>query len=258
MLVYKYMSNGSLESYLSDKKKGELQSETRLKILIGVASALEYLHCHLGECVLHRDVKTANVLLTEGFEPMLGDFGLARLIGHDEGAVTMTAVGTPGYVAPEVVYTGRFTDKADVYSFGVLALEVAYGRPAIARCSMQVEEARIVDYAWMLHQRNQLMEALDPCMSMDSTQKEQWRSVLHVALMCCNPLPEARPTMRQVYQALKGDTMLDLMESLPATKPLYPTISNWPSVSGSSTTLTGLSVTNSQSEEGGRSLTASK
>ncbi|KAI5060903.1 hypothetical protein GOP47_0023408 [Adiantum capillus-veneris] len=260
MLVYNYLSNGSLDRYLYGEKKGELQSKTRLKILVGVASALEYLHGNLGECVLHRDVKAANVLLTKGFEPMLGDFGLARLVAHDEGAVTMTVVGTPGYVAPEVVYTGRFTDRADVYSFGVLALEMAYGRPAMIQSSLQQEEARIVDYAWMLHQRDQLMEALDPCMSVqDSAQKEQqWRPVLHVALMCCNPLPESRPTMMQVYQALKGDTVL-LSQPLPATRPLYPTFPDWPSLlsASSATSTSGLSVTNSRSE-GGRSWTASK
>eukprot|EP00250_Pteridium_aquilinum_P021824 c25236_g4_i2 orf=165-2240(-) len=250
ILVYPYMSNGSLESYLYGDKRGTLQSETRLKILAGVASALEYLHGHLGECVLHRDVKAANVLLTDSFEPVLGDFGLARLIGHDEGAVTMTAVGTPGYIAPEVVYTGKATDKADVYSFGVLALEMAYGRPAIDRSGVQPEDARLVDYAWTLHQRNQLMEALDTCMCMDMKQKEQWRCILHVALMCCNPLPESRPTMAQVAQALKGDTVL-LMELLPGTRPSYPISMNWPSASGSSTSWNTPSVTISTSKEGG-------
>ncbi|KAI5079204.1 hypothetical protein GOP47_0006875 [Adiantum capillus-veneris] len=273
MLVYNYLSNGSLDRYLYGEKKGELQSETRLKILVGVASALEYLHGNLGECVLHRDVKAANVLLTEGFEPMLGDFGLARLVGHDEGAVLMTVAGTPGYVAPEVVYTGRFTDRADVYSFGVLALEMAYGRPTIVKQSSSLqqaeEEAQIVDYAWMLHQREQLMEALDPCMMsmVDSAQKaQQWRVVLHVALMCCNPSPECRPTMMQVYQALKGDTVL-LSQPLPAARPnlyptlpnLYPTFTDWPSISSASsvTSVSALSVKICRSE-GGPSSTTSK
>eukprot|EP00250_Pteridium_aquilinum_P021821 c25236_g3_i1 orf=100-861(-) len=251
--MYPYMSNGHLESDLFGNKRGTLENETRLKILAGMASALEYLHGNLGECVLHRDMKVVDVLLTERFEPILGDFGLACLIGHDEGAVTMTAVGTPGYIAPEVVYTGKATDKADVYSFGVLAFEIAYGRPAINRSSVQPEDARLVDYAWTLHQRNQLMEALDTCMCMDMKQKEQWRCILHVALMCCNPLPESRPTMAEVAQALKGDTAL-LTEPLPETMPSYPISTNWPSASGSSISLTTGSFTISASTEVGGSV----
>lgn len=237
LLVYKYMSNGSLENYLYGEKRGTLESETRLRVLAGVASALEYLHTGLGDCVLHRDVKAGNVLLTDKFEPMLSDFGLARLIAHSGHAVTMTAVGTPGYVAPEVVYTGKANDKVDVYSFGILALETASGHPAIYRSTQQGDDqVRLLDWVWLLHQSNQLMEALDHSMRMDMplAEKEQWRCVLHVALMCCNPTPEARPTMRQVSQALQGDTLL-LMQPLPATRPLFPTILDWQTASGSST-----------------------
>ncbi|KAI5073218.1 hypothetical protein GOP47_0011231 [Adiantum capillus-veneris] len=238
MLVYKYMRNGSLDRYLYyGEKRGALESETRLRILAGVALALDYLHTGLWECVLHRDVKAANVLLTEKFEPMLADFGLARLVGHDQGAVTMTAAGTPGYVAPEVVYAGKVTEKADVYGFGVLALEVACCRPALHRATRPEDniDFRLVDWVWLLHQGNQLMEALDPAMHVEPAQKQHWKCVLHVALMCCSPSPESRPSMRQVSQALHGDTLL-IMQPLPATRPLYPTaLTSLPSASASST-----------------------
>ncbi|KAH7435112.1 hypothetical protein KP509_06G050600 [Ceratopteris richardii] len=144
LLVSQFMSRGSLDRYIFDtRKKGELgsspmaQKDTRIKILTQVATALEYLHEGLGECVLHRDVKAANVLLSDDtqMEARLCDFGLARLISHGGAPVTMSAAGTPGYVAPEVLYNGVATDKADVFSFGVLVLEVATGRRAISSVS---------------------------------------------------------------------------------------------------------------------------
>ncbi|MCO5578459.1 hypothetical protein L7F22_032302 [Adiantum nelumboides] len=236
LLIYKYMSKGSLNHYLYGQNRGTLSSEVRFTILAGVASALEYLHDHLKDCVLHRDVKAANVLLTEDFEPMLGDFGLARLIDHTEDSVTMTAAGSPGYVAPEVVYTNKATNKADVYSFGVLALVIACGRPAMLRFveAQHPEEVRLLDWVWMLHQGNQLMEAIDVTMrmGMSDTEKKQWGCVLHVALMCSNPSPDLRPTMRQACQALQGGD-LTLMKPLPATKPIYPMSQSWPSASES-------------------------
>ncbi|MCO5580563.1 hypothetical protein L7F22_034431 [Adiantum nelumboides] len=270
LLVYEYMPNGSLDSYLFERK-GKINAEQlnggrRLRILMGVAAAIEYLHEGLGECVIHRDVKAANVMLTENFEARLGDFGLARLITHNQ-VVTMTAVGTPGYVAPEVVYTGKATEKADVYSFGALALEVACGRRMLDG-SLQPQEMRLMDWVWLLQQSGKLMEALDPaCLINDgvvgppltTTDDEQsqldpvgddnstrpsaeqslsevpqtittgadpganacmslqWQCVLHVALLCCNPWPEDRPSMRQVHQSLRESIILPL----PASQPTY-------------------------------------
>lgn len=254
LLVYQYMPNGSLDSYLFGKKRGVpnlINGEKRFSILVGVAAALEYLHEGLGECVLHRDVKAANVMLTESFEAMLGDFGLARLITHNQ-VVTMTAAGTPGYVAPEVIYTGRATSKADVYSFGILALEVACGRRALDE-SLPPEEMQLVDWAWLLQQRGKLMDALDPAcyaavteqhieeedanctddsagqiviahkpedhMAKDrySLQELKWQCILHVALLCCNPWPADRPGMRQVHQTLRECIVLPL----PCSRPTY-------------------------------------
>ncbi|MCO5574235.1 hypothetical protein L7F22_028017 [Adiantum nelumboides] len=226
LLVYKYMENGSLAGFLFGKKNGGsdagLGREARFRILEGVAAALEYLHGGLGDCVLHRDVKAANVLLTEKLEPRLSDFGLARLIRHDE-MVSMTAAGTPGYVAPELVYRERATEKVDVYSFGVLALEVACGRRAAASSSiLQQRSMYLVEWVWLLHDGGDsdgdgtatapmdhkvLTDALDPSIvddivALQAAGREcifyeqallQWRCVLHLALLCCHPSPDARP-----------------------------------------------------------------
>ncbi|KAH7280219.1 hypothetical protein KP509_37G056400 [Ceratopteris richardii] len=258
LLVYDYMPNGSLDAHLFGSTGSEtLDCDTRLKILNGVASALEYLHGGLEQCVLHRDIKAANVLLTDNFEALLGDFGLARLITHNQ-AVTMTAAGTPGYVAPEVVYTGKATDKADVYAFGVLAVELACGRRVI-----DSHEVHLIDWVWSLHQNGNIIDAIDPRLQPASTSytisqsciergggeedddthqgcdksevacshdssvsveligpssmEHKWRCVLHLGLLCCHPCADARPTMRQVNQALQEHKLLHI----PPYKPIY-------------------------------------
>ncbi|MCO5561837.1 hypothetical protein L7F22_015461 [Adiantum nelumboides] len=235
LLVYTYMSKGSLNRYLYGSERGTLPTDTRIRILAGVASALQYLHFGLGDCVLHRDVKAANVLLTDDFQPMLCDFGLARLISHSQSSdpVTMTAAGTAGYLAPEVYLSGKSSDKADVYGFGVLALEVACGRPAIDRSQPNPDEERLVGWVRNLHFSNRLIEALDSSMQVDMStpQEEQWKGILHLALMCCNELAEYRPNMRQICQTLDGDNVL-LAQPLRLVPP--PNIEMWPSALESS------------------------
>ncbi|MCO5570651.1 hypothetical protein L7F22_024378 [Adiantum nelumboides] len=224
LLVYKFMPEGSLHSYLYGEKKRsgkQLDSSTRFNIIVGVAAGLEYLHHGLQECVLHRDVKAANVLLTETMEAKLGDFGLARLIAHDE-TVSFTAAGTIGYMAPEVVHTGRVTEKVDVYSFGVLALEVACGRKAVNPLISSTYSC-LVDWVWLQTQNSSVLNAIDPSLVntlvapplaeagaviSESEELQKWRCVLHLGLLCCQADPDMRPLMRDVHQVLKGCAVL--------------------------------------------------
>ncbi|MCO5597702.1 hypothetical protein L7F22_051783 [Adiantum nelumboides] len=253
LLVYKYMSKGSLDSYLYGEKRRcgeELDSKARFKIIVGVAAGLAYLHRGLDECILHRDVKAANVLLTEMLESKLGDFGLARLIAHDE-IVTITAAGTIGYVAPEVVHTGRVTEKADVYSFGVLALEVACGRKAIDPYSSTY--SRLVDWVWLLCQKSTIMDALDPSLmpdtmamsalaedpiraAIENEELKKWACVLRLGLLCCQADPDMRPFMREVHQALKDCVVLPP----PSSWSLYPAPSPRPNAEAVSTSTSEL------------------
>ena len=228
LLVYEYADNGSLEKllYAKDKIEGEavvLTSERRWKILVGVATALEYLHEGLEGCVIHRDVKAANVLLSKDWEPMLGDFGLAKLVSHEKIWATTTAAGTMGYMAPELVYTGRATEKADVYSFGILALEVACGR-RVLDFNLGPEEMNLLDWVWTLHMNDNLMDSVDPGMLQfdahgihDEFEKVMmmWRGVIHVALNCCHPEAECRPSMRDVRHILIDGHLLPLPISRP-------------------------------------------
>ncbi|MCO5596962.1 hypothetical protein L7F22_051033 [Adiantum nelumboides] len=191
-----------------------LNGSARLKILQGVCAALVHLHDH---CILHRDIRAANVLLTNDLEPRVGGSGVARLNTRKSGDQL------PPYVAPEVAYTGKATEKADVFSFGVLALEVVSGRRA------EDGQFRLIEWVWMLHQSNKLMDALDvawmhdshgngtamPGTSFSSNLDLQWKCVLHVALLCCHPLMDTRPTMRQVFMALQENIVLPLPGGMP-------------------------------------------
>ncbi|KAH7404605.1 hypothetical protein KP509_15G034100 [Ceratopteris richardii] len=217
LLVYKYMKNGSLDNFLFDNNKGFLNSDVRFKILREVAAALDYLHNGLKECVIHRDVKAANVLLDENFSALLSDFGLARLVNHCQGSLLMTTVGTPGYMAPEVV-SGKATLKADVYSFGILAMEIACGRRILgsAMASDPITAIRLLDWVRMLSESDRLVDAIDPYLLSYVTEDRRvelerlWMRVLHVALMCCHPTENIRPSMNDAIQALEGNFFMHL------------------------------------------------
>ncbi|KAL3730036.1 hypothetical protein ACJRO7_027096 [Eucalyptus globulus] len=130
LLVYEYMSNGSLDSHLF-KDKMSLPWEKRYNIAQGIALGLKYLHEDLKQCVVHRDIKSSNILLDAQFEAKLGDFGLARIVDRTKGSQTTLLAGTMGYLAPECIYTGKASRESDVYSFGIVLLEIACGRRAI-------------------------------------------------------------------------------------------------------------------------------
>ncbi|PSS02776.1 Legume lectin domain protein [Actinidia chinensis var. chinensis] len=160
LLVYEFMENGSLDSHLF-KGKTMLTWAMRCKIVQGLASALLYLHEEWEQCVVHRDVKSSNVMLDSNFNAKLGDFGLARLVDHEKGSQTTVLAGTMGYLAPECVVTGKASKETDVYSFGVVALEIACGRKPFD-LKVQESQMRMVEWVWDLYGTGKLLEAADP------------------------------------------------------------------------------------------------
>eukprot|EP00245_Coleochaete_scutata_P002340 TRINITY_DN1306_c0_g1_i1.p1 TRINITY_DN1306_c0_g1~~TRINITY_DN1306_c0_g1_i1.p1 ORF type:complete len:560 (+),score=89.02 TRINITY_DN1306_c0_g1_i1:269-1948(+) len=212
LLVYEYMSGGSLDKVIF-AKEGDISPglswSIRCNIIMGVANALQYLHEGYDEQVLHRDVKCSNILLDEQFNARLGDFGLARLIGHDMTHVTTGPAGTNGYLPPESVYLWQPTAKWDVYSFGVVALEVASGRQAIDTSRKGTEQSLLV-FASSLHQQNRLLELADPRLQGMFPADEIVR-LIAVGLMCTLVAPSDRPTMRAVVQMLAGDPSTPVM-----------------------------------------------
>ncbi|KAJ8899796.1 hypothetical protein K2173_019496 [Erythroxylum novogranatense] len=218
LLVYDLMPNGSLDKALFEART-PLPWSHRRKILLGVASALAYLHQECENQVIHRDIKTSNIMLDEAFNARLGDFGLARQVEHDKSPDATVAAGTMGYLAPEYLLTGRATEKTDVFSYGAVVLEVASGRRPIEKETTGVGKigtnTNLVEWVWSLHREGRLLVAADARLEGHLDENEV-RRVLMVGLACSHPDPLARPTMRNVVQMLVGEAEVPIV---PRTKP---------------------------------------
>ncbi|KAL5571167.1 hypothetical protein UlMin_020764 [Ulmus minor] len=201
ILVYDYMENGSLDKRIFDCDESLLLNwEERKKVLKDVASGILYLHEGWEVKVLHRDIKASNVLLDKEMNARLGDFGLAKMHDHDQLASTTRVVGTVGYMAPEVVKTGRASAQTDVYGFGVLVLEVVSGRRPIEEGS-----PGLVAWAWRLMEAGELLSALDERIKIKGGYNiEEVEKLVLLGLACAYPEPQSRPTMRQVMKILEG------------------------------------------------------
>ncbi|KAL8039483.1 hypothetical protein ABFX02_10G039900 [Erythranthe guttata] len=214
LLVYDLMSNGSLDKALFESKT-VLPWAHRRKILHGVASALAYLHQECENQVIHRDVKSSNIMLDEGFNARLGDFGLARLTEHDKSPDATVAAGTMGYLAPEYLLTGRATDKTDVFSYGAVVLEVATGRRPIEKGVSAPGGGSLVEWVWGLYRGGGLMGAVDRRLGGEFDEVDM-RRVMLIGLACSHPDPVARPGMRGVVQMLVGECEIPIV---PLVKP---------------------------------------
>lgn len=200
LLVYSYMCNGSLDAFLSGKG---LDWGQRFRILKEIAAGLLYLHEEWEQVVVHRDVKTNNVLLDSNMNARLSDFGLAKLYEHGKNPSTTHIVGTVGYIAPELSFTGRATAKSDVFAFGVILLEVACGRKSLDPNSSSGKEMILQDRVVDCHQRGCILEVADPKLGAWYV-KEEIELVLKLGLLCLYSDPKARPNMQQVTRYLSG------------------------------------------------------
>ncbi|KAM4078971.1 hypothetical protein ACB094_09G080700 [Castanea mollissima] len=203
LIVYDYIPNGSLDSLIFKPKNNfVLTWDARYNILKGIAAGLLYLHEEWEQVVIHRDVKSSNVLIDAELNARLGDFGLARLFDHDKLSHTTKVVGTIGYIAPELARTGKVSTSSDVFAYGILLLEVATGRRPIGSSNFV-----LVDWVMECHQLGQILDALDP--KLNSTYMvDEAELVLELGLLCSHHKPEARPTMRQVTRYLSRDDPL--------------------------------------------------
>ncbi|XP_022954483.1 L-type lectin-domain containing receptor kinase VII.1-like isoform X1 [Cucurbita moschata] len=213
LLVYDYMENGSLDKWIFDCDETNMLSyDDRIRILKNVASGVLYLHEGWESKVLHRDIKASNVLLDKDKNGRLGDFGLARVHSHGQVASTTRVVGTMGYIAPELVRSGQASAQSDVFSFGILILEVMCGRRPI-------EEGKplLLDWVRRLDVEGELTAALDGRLrKKGGWNEEEVKRVLHLGLLCAHVNPNARPTMRQIVKILEGKVKLDENESINA------------------------------------------
>ncbi|KAK4273975.1 hypothetical protein QN277_017272 [Acacia crassicarpa] len=206
LLVYDFLPRGSLEDNLYGSKKNPLVFgwTERYKAAIGVAEALDYLHNNGTQSVIHRDVKSSNVLLSEDFEPQLSDFGLAKWASTPSSHITCTVVaGTFGYLAPEYFMYGKVNAKIDVYAFGVVLLELLSGRKPIGGDYPKGQES-LVMWASPILNDGELSQLLDPSLS-DSYVHEQMERMALAAKLCIRRDPRARPPMSLISKLLQGD-----------------------------------------------------
>ncbi|GER42529.1 leucine-rich receptor-like protein kinase family protein [Striga asiatica] len=200
MMVYEYMPNGSLGSALHGKQAGKVLVDwvSRYNVAQGVAQGLAYLHHDCRPPVIHRDVKSNNILLDEDFEARIADFGLARTMARKNETVSMIA-GSYGYIAPEYGYTLKVDEKSDIYSFGVVLLELVTGKMALDPCFG--ESIDIVE--WVRMRINETTSVLDPDIAGQCKHvQEEMSLVLKIALLCTAKLPKDRPSMRDIVTML--------------------------------------------------------
>ncbi|CAN1189094.1 L-type lectin-domain containing receptor kinase IX.1 [Linum perenne] len=232
LLVYEFLPNGSLDIHLFSKSTDtNLTWEMRYKIAKGLASSLLYLHEEWEQCVVHRDIKSSNIMLDSNFNAKLGDFGLARLVDHDKGSQTTLVAGTMGYLAPECATTGKANRESDIYSFGVVILEIATGkRPAVVVNPEEQYAVHLTHWVWDLFRDGRLLvEAPDSKLNGDFDEREMER-LLITGLSCAHPNAKFRPSIRQALQVINLEAPLPM---LPLSRPVATYVSD-SSMTGSS------------------------
>ncbi|XP_059458723.1 probable receptor-like protein kinase At1g80640 [Corylus avellana] len=222
-LIYEMMEKESLETQLHGPTRGSaLTWHLRMKIAVDVARALEYLHEHCNPPVVHRDIKSSNILLDSNFTAKLSDFGLAVTSGTENKNVKLS--GTLGYAAPEYLLDGKLTDKSDVYAFGVVLLELLMGRKPLENVSpAQIQS--IVTWAMpQLTDRSKLPNIVDPVIENTMDLKHLYQ-VAAVAVLCVQPEPSYRPLITDVLHSLIPLVPSELRGSLRFTEPTEPACS---------------------------------
>ncbi|KAI8536681.1 hypothetical protein RHMOL_Rhmol10G0275500 [Rhododendron molle] len=217
LLVYDYMSKGSLDKHLfGDATSTPLSWNLRRKIISGVASALHYLNNHYNKRVVHRDIKSSNIMLDAEFNAKLGDFGLARALDTEKTSYIEAGniLGTRGYMAPEYLSTGQATEKSDVYAFGAVLLEVVCGRMSGAQIGTYPS---LLDWVWASHGEGQLLEVVDSRLGEDYVAEEA-KSFLLLGLVCSHPIESERPKTEEIVQMLSGSMSVP---DVPSFKPRY-------------------------------------
>ncbi|XP_064967694.1 cysteine-rich receptor-like protein kinase 43 isoform X3 [Musa acuminata AAA Group] len=202
LLVYEYIPNESLDKLLfsaeGNGSQMQLDWKRRYQVIVGVARGLLYLHEGAHTAIIHRDIKASNILLDNRWVPKIADFGMARLFPEDQTHVNTRVAGTNGYMAPEYVMHGSLSTKADVFSFGVLVLELISGRKNSAFSPLPDPEANsLLEWAWKLYKKGQRLELLDPAVA-STADAEQVAMCVQIGLLCTQSDPKLRPDMKRV------------------------------------------------------------
>ncbi|XP_028767777.1 cysteine-rich receptor-like protein kinase 10 [Neltuma alba] len=208
ILIYEYVPNRSLDYFLFGSIEGKVLSwMERCKIIGGVARGILYLHQYSRLKIIHRDLKPSNILLDDEMNPKISDFGLAKMvaINSQEGS-TNRIVGTYGYMSPEYAMYGQYSEKSDVFSFGVIILEIISGKKNTSRQNESQYVDGLLSYAWKQWKEEKLLEILDLNIKEFASYNEVIRCI-HIGLLCVQENPDSRPTMATVVSYLSNDSI---------------------------------------------------
>ncbi|KAL3327786.1 hypothetical protein AABB24_035453 [Solanum stoloniferum] len=219
LLVYDYMENNSLSlTFLGgEQNRSKFTWTLRKEVSIGIAKGLSYLHEEVSPHVVHRDIKTSNILLDENFTPKIADFGLARLFTENMSHISTRVAGTLGYLSPEYAISGHLTRKSDVYSFGVVLLEIVSGSPVVA-FDITRGEHFLVNKAWEMYNADQLLELVDPVLDRELLNDDEALRFLKVGLLCVQENASLRPKMSMVIKMLSRDGAI-IVDEMKITQP---------------------------------------
>lgn len=209
ILVYNYLENNSLAQTLLGGGHSSIQFSwrTRTKICVGVAKGLAYLHEQVKPHIIHRDIKASNILLDKDLTPKISDFGLAKLIPPNATHVSTRVAGTIGYLAPEYAIRGQATRKSDVYSYGVLLIEIVTGR-CNTNSRLPIDEQYLLERTWQLYERKELVLLVDTSLDGDFDAEQACR-FLKIGLLCTQDSLKLRPSMSTILKMLTGEMEVD-------------------------------------------------
>ncbi|XP_047976857.1 cysteine-rich receptor-like protein kinase 3 [Salvia hispanica] len=213
LLVYEFMEKKSLDRFLYGQNRGLLSWKQRVDIIFGTAKGIAFLHEDYHTTIIHRDIKPGNILLNNHFQAKIADFGLARLLPENQTHASTNFAGTLGYTAPEYAIRGHLSEKVDIYSFGIVMLEIISGRRSTDVTPDSTYEYLLKE-AWKLYEKDTHQNLVDVALNLNEYQVEEVKKLVEIAMLCVQSAPSSRPTMSRVIFMLSGDGSIGVQRAV--------------------------------------------